>query len=157
MKARRHELLEKKATPNVVYICAFLVLLLYFSIGRLAVAKRFAATVPLIWKCVAFAAMFASVWYSDLRINRRMLDATGPRLPRLWFVWVGIVSFGFAVISADQVLLFVPCSLLTVLYMKGADRYWDHKLAQVGGAGPANEAVGRTGAPRLGSGPHGEL
>jgi hypothetical protein len=141
MKARRHERLEARARPNVVYFCCYLVLFAYFGIGQLSLVRAIATDIPLIWKCVLLAAMFASIWYSDWRINRRVLDPKRPRLPRLWLMWVGTVSFIFAIVCADKPLLFFPSSVLILLFLKCSSRHLDRKLDQIDAAAQGDKAI----------------
>lgn len=122
-KARRRK--------NLVFLCAFFVAVIYIEVGELNWSIEVASEVQSFWKYIVFLLMIASFWYSDWRIHRRVIDPTLPPLSLPWYLWDGIIAFAFAVVSADQRVLFHVCTIVTILFLCGSERYYRRKLARV--------------------------
>ena len=73
-RSKAHRRLNK-----VVLVCAFL-MILYNRIGYARFVVEGAKTVPMLWKCLTFLAMFATIWYVNWRIERRTFDLSLPPL-----------------------------------------------------------------------------
>jgi uncharacterized membrane protein YhaH (DUF805 family) len=102
-----HEVRSKahRRLITVVLVC-FLIMVLYEKVGKAAWSIDLAGSVPMLWKVLAFLAMFATIWYVTCRIDRRGFDPSLPALNKRWLVWLVIVAFTFAIISADARILF---------------------------------------------------
>ena len=112
---------------NTVVLVCFLIMVLYNRIGRAAVSIEVAKSVPIVWKCLTLLAMFATIWYVNWRIERRTFDVALPRLERGWLVWLAIVAFGFAVVSADERTLFYTGTFSCLIFFWVSDRYYRRK------------------------------
>ncbi len=86
-----------------------------------------AKSVPLAWKVLTLLAMFGTVCYVDWRIARRTFDVALPRLERGWLVWLAIVAFAFAVITADERTLFSGGTVGCLIFLWASGRYYRRK------------------------------
>src|SRR6266853_6118234 len=81
---------------NIVFLCSFLIMVLYVEFGERAFSIAAAKRVPILWKCLTFLTMFATIWYADWRIQRRVFDLSLPALEPGWFIWLALIAFAFA-------------------------------------------------------------
>src|SRR6266545_1834755 len=124
---------------NTVVLVSFLIMVLYNRVGKAAVSIEIAKSVPMVWKYLTLVAMFGTIWYVNWRIERRTFDLSLRRLESGWLVWLAVVAFGFAIISADERTLFYVGTFSCLIFFWISDRYYRRKherLAQP--AGPAN-------------------
>jgi uncharacterized membrane protein YhaH (DUF805 family) len=123
-----HELSSKAHRRlNVVCLVSFVIIFLYEEAGKRALSVQVAHSVPMVWKCLTFLAMFATLWYADWRIQRRVFDLSLPALEPGWFVWLALVAFSFAVVSADARILFYLGGLSCLIYFWVSDKYYTWK------------------------------
>jgi hypothetical protein len=81
----------------------------------------------MLWKCLTFLAMFATIWYVDWRIARRAFDLALPALEKGWGAWLVLVAFAFAVVSADVRTLFHVGTFSCLIFCWISDRYYRRK------------------------------
>lgn len=112
---------------NTVVLVCFVIMVLYQNVGKTALSLEVAKVVPMPWKVVALLAMFATIWYVHWRIERRTFNHSLRALERGWVVWLFVVAFGFAVISADLRTLFHVGTLWCLLFLWVSDRYYKRK------------------------------
>ena len=91
---------------NTVCLVSLLIMVVYVEVGKRALSIEVGKSVPMLWKCLTFLVMFATLWYADWRIQRRVFDLSLPALGTGWVVWLAVVAFTFAVVSADVRVLF---------------------------------------------------
>lgn len=90
---------------RVFIVCAIIVFV-YFRLRDVTWCSEFAKNVSLTWKIASFCAFIVSVFYSDWRIYRRLID---PRLPKLHGAWLAVDIFWgyiFALFTADSLVMF---------------------------------------------------
>jgi len=115
---------------NRVFFCTAVIVFFYIEIGKVKWSIEVANHIPLWVKYIVFATMFVCLWYSGVKIQRRVVDPSLP-LPRFsWFLLNGLIVFMFAIISADRRLLFDICTSLTILFLYILDYYYKCKLAK---------------------------
>jgi hypothetical protein len=90
---------------RVFFVCA-LVVVGYFQLRHITWCSEFAKNVSLTWKIVSYCAFVASVWYSDWRIYRRVIDPKLPKLHEAWFVVDIVIGYIFALFTADSLVMF---------------------------------------------------
>ena len=112
---------------NTVALVYGLIMFLYSRIGRATVSIEVAKSVPMLWKCLTLLAMFATIWYVTWRIERRTFDLSLRRVEGGWFIWLGAVAFGFAIVSADALTLFYVGTVACVIFLWISDRYYKRK------------------------------
>lgn len=112
---------------NTVVLVCFLIMVLYTRVGETALSIEVAKGVPMLWKCLTFLAMFGTIWYVNWRIERRTFDRSLRRLERGWVVWLFVVAFGFAVVSADVRTLFYVGTFSCLIFLWILDRYYKRK------------------------------
>jgi ABC-type uncharacterized transport system permease subunit len=116
---------------NRVFLSALFIAWIYVDIGKTQWSLEVARAVPLLWKGIAMVVMFASICYSAWRVNRRILDTALPPLHSAWLLWNVVAAFVFAVVSADQRVLFHVCTLLTILFLCCSEGYYRRKLVRL--------------------------
>jgi len=112
---------------NLVCLCSLLVMVLYVEVGKRTFSIEVAKSVPLLWKVLTFLVMFATLWYVDWRIQRRVFDLSVPALGSGWLVWLALVAFTFAVVSADVRLLFHIGTFFCLIFFWISNRYYERK------------------------------
>lgn len=112
---------------NTVVLVSWLIMVIYDRVGETAVSIEVAKSVPLVFKYLVLLAMFATVWYAEWRIQRRTFDLTLPRIETGWLVWLAIVAFGFAVVSADKRILFWIGTFAWVSFLWISEWYYKRK------------------------------
>lgn len=112
---------------NTVVLVSSLIMVLYNRIGRATASIEVAKGVPIVWKCLTLLAMFATIWYVNWRIERRTFDLSLRQLEIGWLVWLAIVAFGFAVISADERTLFYIGTFTSLIFLWISGRYYKRK------------------------------
>ena len=125
---------------NWFVLCYFVFFLIYFRIGNKSWIIETAKDVPLLWKCLVFVALFASIWYADRRINNCGFDRTLPRLKPGWILWIPFIALTFAIVTADTRTLFYVGTLVSAIYCWASHKYfkrkWD-KLNKYGASFPS--------------------
>ncbi len=117
---------------NIVCLVCFLIMVFYVEVGRRALSIEVAKSVPMLWKCLTFLAMFATVWYVDWRIQRRTSELLLPALEAGWLVWLALVAFTFAVVSADVRALFHVGTFSCLSFLWLFERYYRRKRERLG-------------------------
>jgi hypothetical protein len=116
---------------TLVICCAFFYLVLYMKVGYLPQSVAVARVVPLWGKGLVGILLFASIWYSDWRIQRRVLrpDLAPPR--RVLFYWDGLIALTFAVVTADARTAFYICTYTWVVFLFASSYVYGRKWAKV--------------------------
>jgi len=112
---------------NAVVLVCFFIMAGYMRLGYARPVIEIAKTVPTFWKCLTFLTMFSTLWYVNWRIESRTFDLTLPRLERGWVVWLFIIAFGFAVVSANLRTLFYGGTFSCLVFCWISDRYYRRK------------------------------
>ena len=112
---------------NTVALVCVLIMVLYDKVGKTAWSIELARSVPMLWKVLTFLAMFATIWYVTCRADRRVLDLSLPALDRRWLIWLAIVAFTFAIISADSRILFNIGTISYLVFAWIEYRYYRRK------------------------------
>jgi len=112
---------------NTVVLVCFLIMVLYLRVGKAALSIEVAKCAPMVWKCLTLLAMFATIWYVDWRIYRRVFDLSLPKLEAGWVLWLAVVAFTFAVISADARVLFYVGTFSCMAFWWLSERYYRRK------------------------------
>ena len=112
---------------NTVVLVCFLIVFVYTRIGTAKTSAWIANSVPMFWKYLTFILMFVTICYVNWRIERRTFDLSLPALESGWVVWLGIVTFGFTIISADARLLFHVGTFSCLIFLWISDRYYKRK------------------------------
>jgi len=112
---------------NTVVLVSFLIMVLYTRIGWATLSIEVAKGIPMVWKCLTLLAMFGTIWYANWRIERRTFDESLRRLESGWLVWLAVVAFGFAVISADERTLFHTGTFACLIFLWISGRYYKRK------------------------------
>jgi hypothetical protein len=102
-------------------------MVLYTRVGETALSIEVAKSVPMVWKCLTFLAMFGTVWYVKWRIERRTFDRSLRPLEKGWVGWLVAVAFGFAVLSADVRTLFWVGTFSCLIFLWISNRYYRRK------------------------------
>ena len=123
-----HEVRSKahRRMNKVVLVC-FLIMAAYTRVGETRFGVEVARVVPMLWKYLTFFAMFGTIWYAFWRIERRTFDRSLRRLETPWIVWLFVVGFGFAVVSADDRTLFWVGTFGCITFVWIAERYYKRK------------------------------
>ncbi len=116
---------------NTVCLVSFLIMVAYVEVGKRALSIDVAKSVPMLWKCLVFLAMFATLWYADWRIHRRVFDLSLPALEPGWFVWLAVIAFSFAVVSADVRVLFHVGTFSCLIFFWVSGRYHRRKAERL--------------------------
>ena len=111
----------------MVFLVSLLIMVFYVEVGERALSIEVAKSVPMLWKCLTFLAMFATLWYVDWRIHRRVFDLSLPALETGWLVWLAFVAFTFAVVSADARVLFHVGTFSCLIFFWISNRYYRRK------------------------------
>ena len=112
---------------NTVLLVCSLFIFAYIQVGESRVSIEAAKSVPMAWKYLTLLVMFATIWVVHWRIWRRTFDLSLRRLERGWVIWLAIVVFGFAVVSADKPTLFYIGTLAWVAFLWISDWYYTRK------------------------------
>jgi uncharacterized membrane protein YhaH (DUF805 family) len=112
---------------NLVVLVCFLIMVLYEKVGKPAWSVDVANSVPMLWKCLTFLTMFATIWYVNWRIERRVFDLSLPAPKTGWIVWLVLIAFAFAVVSADVRTLFHVGTYSCLIFCLISDRYYRRK------------------------------
>ena len=123
-----HEFRSKahRRLNTVVLVCS-LIIFVYIRVGEAKASIEVAKHVPMVWKYLTLLFMFATIWFVHWRIERRTFDLSLRRLESGWLIWLAIVVFGFAIISADKPTLFYIGTLAWVALLWMSDRYYARK------------------------------
>ncbi|HEY4951940.1 MAG TPA: hypothetical protein VII71_00970, partial [Verrucomicrobiae bacterium] len=109
---------------RVFVVCA-LIVSFYFLFRHITWCSEFAKNVSLPWKIVSYCAFAGSVWYSDWRIYRRVINPKLPKLHGGWLIVDIFLGYIFALFTADSLMMFWAGSLCLFV----ADRlYEEHTL-----------------------------
>jgi uncharacterized membrane protein len=127
-KGLLHEVRSKahRRLNTVVLVC-FAIMVLYEKVGKTAWSIEVAKSVPMLCKCLAFLAMFATIWFVTWRIERRVFAISLPAIEKAWIVWLVVIAFGFAVVSADVRTLFHVGTFSCLIFCWISDRYYRRK------------------------------
>ena len=112
---------------NTVCLVSLLIMVAYVEVGKRALSIEVAKSVPMLWKYLTFLAMFAALWYADWRIHRRVFDLSLPALEAGWLAWLAFIAFTFAVVSADEQILFHVGTFTCLIFFWISDRYYRRK------------------------------
>jgi hypothetical protein len=116
---------------NTVLLVSFLVIFVYNRIGAHALSIGVAKDVPMIWKYLTFLVMFATIWYVNWRIERRVFDLSLPAIEAGWILWLAFIAFMFAVISADVRVLFYVGTFSCLIFHWISDSYYKRKRERI--------------------------
>lgn len=112
---------------NTVVLVSFLIMAAYLEVGKRALSIDVAKSVALLWKCLTLAVLFATIWYVNWRIYRRVLDVSLPALEPGWVALLAIFAFTFAVVSADVRVLFYIGTFLCLAFWSISERFYRRK------------------------------
>ena len=103
-------------------------MVLFVRVGTLDWSLQIAKRAPSLWKYLLGIAMLFSVWYVDWRVHRRLLNHDLPQLGLVPVIWLGLVMFAFAIVSADHRILFHTITLGSIAYGVISYRLWLYRL-----------------------------
>jgi len=118
-------------STNRVFLGATLLVVLYVQLGRAGWCIKVAEDVPLLWKWVSACGLLGFVWVCEWKIQERVLDPSLPQLSWSVLLGLGLVALLFAVITADQRLLFIGWTTAITVLLYGSDWYYRKKLAKL--------------------------
>ena len=115
---------------RVWLVCA-LIVLFYESIGYIAWSIKLASSVPMLWKILTLLVMFTTIWCIFHQIDRRHLDRSLPAFDKRWFMWLVLVAYTFAIISADNRILFHVGTCSWIVFAWAEMKYYRWKKDRV--------------------------
>jgi len=110
-----------------VWLVCTLIMAFYEIVGQTVWSIKMASSVPMPWKILTLLLMFTMVWYIFRQIDKRHLDRSLRSLDKRWFIWLVLVAYTFAVISADYRILFHIGTCSWIAFMWIEMRYYRRK------------------------------
>lgn len=116
---------------NRALLAGALGMFILLRIARSDWSNRFAASVPVGFKCLAGIALLFVTVHTCRQIYCGLLDRALPRVSPFWLAVEAALLFTFAVVSADSHFLFSVGALLWVATVFGTKRYYECKWKQL--------------------------